>query len=62
MNRAFLIVGVPAMATSFFWLVYGWGWQRAMVVTGFELAAIVAAVIYLLQRQNAEQGDPSTKR
>jgi len=62
MNRAFLIVGIPAIATSFCWLAFGWGWRRAMIVTGIELAAIVAAVIYLLRRQNAARSNTKTKR
>jgi len=62
MNRAFLIIGVPAVATSFCWLAYGWGWQRAIVITGIELAAITIAVVYFLQRQTARPIDEKAKR
>lgn len=62
MNRAFLIIGAPAIATSFCWLAYGWGWQRAMVVTGVELAVIIVAVVYLLQRQTARPVAEKAKR
>jgi membrane protein implicated in regulation of membrane protease activity len=62
MNRAFLIIGAPAIATSVCWLTYGWGWQRAILVTGIELAAIVAAVVYLLRRENAGLVNPRARR
>lgn len=61
MNRAFLIIGVPAIATSFCWLAYGWGWRRAVLVTGIEVAAIVVAVVYLLRRENAGLVNPRAK-
>lgn len=58
MNRAYLIVGIPAFITSFCWLAFGWGWRRAVVVTSIELVVALAAVIYLLRRQGTRPGGP----
>jgi membrane protein implicated in regulation of membrane protease activity len=52
MNRAYLIVGIPAVITSFCWLAFGWGWRLAVSVTATEIVAITAFVIYILRRQN----------
>jgi membrane protein implicated in regulation of membrane protease activity len=52
MNRALLIVGIPALITSFCWLAFGWGWRVAIAVTGTEIVAVTAVVIYLVRRQN----------
>jgi len=49
MNRAFLIVGIPAVLTSFGWLAFGWGWRLAATVTTIEIALIVAFVVYVLR-------------
>jgi uncharacterized membrane protein len=62
MNRAYLIVGIPAFVTSFMWLAFGWGWRFAAVVTGVELVVVIAAVIYLLRRQAARPGNPEAGR
>lgn len=58
MNRAFLIIGIPAFVTSFCWLWFGWGLRRAVVVTGIELLVVIAAAIYLLRRQSARARSP----
>jgi membrane protein implicated in regulation of membrane protease activity len=52
MNRAFLVVGIPAVITSFCWLAFGWGWRVALTVTAGEMIAITAFVLYMLRRQN----------
>jgi hypothetical protein len=59
MNRAFLLVFIPAFITSFIWLAFGWGWRFAAVVTGVELAVAIAAVLYLLRRQSPRPGPPA---
>jgi membrane protein implicated in regulation of membrane protease activity len=51
MNRAFLVVGIPGVITSFCWLAFGWGWRVAVGVTTAEIVAIAAFVIYVLRRQ-----------
>ena len=55
MNRAFLIVGIPGVVTSFCWLAFGWGWRVAIGVTAAEIVVITAFVIYILRRQRAAQ-------
>jgi len=62
MNRAFLILIIPAVITSFLWLAFGWGWRLAAIITGAELAVGTAAVIYLLRRQSARRGSPEANR
>jgi membrane protein implicated in regulation of membrane protease activity len=62
MNRAFFIIGIPAIITSFLWLAFGWGWRLAAVVTGAELAVAIIAVIYLLRRQSARPNGPEAGR
>jgi membrane protein implicated in regulation of membrane protease activity len=62
MNRAFLIVGIPAFVTSFCWLALGWGWRVATVITGVELVVVIGAVIYLLRRQSARPNGPEASR
>jgi len=62
MNRAFLILIIPAMVTSFLWITVGWGWRLAVEVTAAEIAVAVAIVIYLLRRQSARRGGPEANR
>ncbi|HXW55085.1 MAG TPA: hypothetical protein VEJ67_04990 [Candidatus Cybelea sp.] len=52
MNRAFLVVGIPAVITSFCWLAFGWGWRVALTVTAAEMIAIAAFAVYISRRQN----------
>jgi membrane protein implicated in regulation of membrane protease activity len=62
MNRAFFIIGIPAVITSFLWLAFGWGWRLAAAVTGVELGVAILAVIYLLRRQNTRPDGPEAHR
>ncbi|HYL69082.1 MAG TPA: hypothetical protein VEX69_07945 [Candidatus Limnocylindria bacterium] len=62
MNRAFFIIGIPAIITSFLWLMFGWGWRLAAVVTGGELVVAIIGVIYLLRRQSARPDGPEAGR
>jgi hypothetical protein len=55
MNRAFYIIAIPAFITSFCWLTFGWGWRFAAMVTGAQLIVAVAAVVFLMRRQNAQK-------
>jgi membrane protein implicated in regulation of membrane protease activity len=58
MNRAFLLIGIPAIVTSFLWLAFGWGWRLAAAVTGGELVVAILGVTYLLRRQSARPNGP----
>lgn len=65
MNRAFLIVGTPAILASFGWLAYMWGWRAAAVITFAELAALVFAVVRIVRRNRepaAKTNQPETGR
>lgn len=52
MNRSFLIVGIPAVLTSFGWLWFVWGLKLASGVTAVQVVLIVAVVTCVLRRQN----------
>ncbi|MGH9744563.1 MAG: hypothetical protein ACRD59_00460 [Candidatus Acidiferrales bacterium] len=62
MNRAFYIIVVPAVATSFGWIWFGWGLRPAVIVTGVELVVGIAAVVWLARRQNAEKASSEASR
>jgi membrane protein implicated in regulation of membrane protease activity len=62
MNKAFLIIAIPAFATSFGWLAFGWGWRVAVVGSAIELAIAAAGVAYLLRRQNARSRGSEASR
>jgi uncharacterized membrane protein len=55
LNRAFYIIVVPAIVTTFGWVTFGWGWRLAAVITGAEIVLVVATVIFLVRRQNAQK-------
>ncbi|MGH9724355.1 MAG: hypothetical protein ACRD41_04755 [Candidatus Acidiferrales bacterium] len=55
MNRAFLIVIVPAILTSFCWLAIEWGWGVAAAATGAEIAAVAIGVRYQIQREKTPE-------
>jgi len=61
MNRAFLVVGIPAVVTSFCWLAFGWGWSVAIGVTAAELVIITGVVIYVLRRQKQRAGESQAR-
>jgi uncharacterized membrane protein YraQ (UPF0718 family) len=58
MNRAFYIIVVPAIVTTFGWVTFGWGWRLAAIVTGTETVIAIGAVIFLVRRQNAQKAAP----
>jgi hypothetical protein len=43
MNKGLLIVVVPAVLVSTFWLAIGWGWRTAAVGVCLELAILLLA-------------------
>ncbi|HEY0704409.1 MAG TPA: hypothetical protein VGD60_16670 [Candidatus Acidoferrales bacterium] len=46
MNKGLLIIAVPALLVSTFWLTMGWGWRTAVVGACLELAILVAIAFY----------------
>ena len=55
MNRAFYIIVIPAIVTTFGWVTFGWGWRWAAIVTGAEVILVIGAVIFLVRRGNAQK-------
>ena len=55
MNRAFLIIAIPAFLVSIFWLTLGWGWHTAAVGGCLEIAIGAGVVIYAARRPNVPQ-------
>lgn len=53
MNRAFLIIAIPAFVVTFCWLTIGYGLRVAVPVVAAELAVAAGAVIYLRRRNPA---------
>jgi uncharacterized membrane protein len=58
MNRAFYIIVVPAIVTTFGWVTFGWGWRLATIVTGAETVLVIGVVIFLVRRKNAQKAAP----
>lgn len=56
MNRAFLIIAIPAFIVSFAWLGFGYGLKVAIPVILLELAAAIGGVIYLRRRGSQAPG------
>jgi len=59
MNRAFYIIVVPAIVTTFGWVTFGWGWRLAAIITAAEIVLVIATVILLARRQNAQKAEAS---
>jgi hypothetical protein len=55
MNRAFLIIAIPAFLVSIFWLTLGWGWHTAVIGGCLEIVVGVGVVIYAARRASAAQ-------
>jgi hypothetical protein len=55
MNRAFLIIAIPAFLVSIFWLTLGWGWHTAVAGGCLEIAAGAGIVIYVARRAQGPQ-------
>jgi hypothetical protein len=43
MNKGLLIIAVPAVLVSTFWLAMGWGWRTAVAGFCLELAILLLA-------------------
>jgi len=66
MNRAFLIIAIPAFLVSIFWLTLGWGWHTAVIGGCLEIAVGVGVVLYAVRRpttpQSSGPGGPEAGR
>ena len=51
MNRALLLIVIPAFLVSIFWLTLGWGWRTATVVGFLELTIATVAVNYFSRKK-----------
>jgi len=60
MNRAFLIIAIPAFLVSIFWLTLGWGWHTAVIGGCLEIAIGVGVVVYAARRPSAPQSPESS--
>jgi hypothetical protein len=52
MNRALLVIAIPAFLVSIFWLTIGWGWRTALAGGCLELAVAIGTAVYLKRRNN----------
>jgi membrane protein implicated in regulation of membrane protease activity len=53
MNKGLLIIAIPAIVISIFWLTLGWGWHTAIIGGLLEVAIVVALGIYTMRRNGA---------
>jgi hypothetical protein len=51
MNKAFIIICIPAFITSFLYLSIGWGLRVSIPVTLGEIAVAVGGLVYLRRRK-----------
>jgi hypothetical protein len=51
MNKGLLIVAVPALLVSTFWLTMGWGWRTAAVGACLEMAILIGIAAYSAKRE-----------
>ena len=50
MNRAFLIIWIPAIAVSFYWMYMGYSLLVAILGTILELAIAVGVILFMRRR------------
>jgi membrane protein implicated in regulation of membrane protease activity len=55
MNKAFVIIGIPAFITSFLYLTFGWGLKVSIPVTALELVLGVGWYAYLSRNDKPRQ-------
>ena len=51
MNRAFIMIAIPAFVVSFVWLYVGYGLAVAAPVIAVELAGAIGGIVYLRRRK-----------
>ena len=58
MNKAFLIILVPAILVALWWLTVGWGTRVSLPVGVVMMAVLFGCVFWILRRQGrkAETG------
>ena len=54
MNRAFLVIAIPALAVALFWITFGWGW-RVSLPAGIAII-ILATAGFLIWRRRSGAG------
>jgi hypothetical protein len=66
MNRAFLIILIPFILVTIFWLTLGWGWHVAVMGGCLEIAVTAAVAILISRRRTARpsagSGEPPASR
>ena len=66
MNRAFLIILIPFILVTIFWLTLGWGWHVAVIGGCLEIAVTAAVAILISRRRtarpSADSGDSPAAR
>jgi hypothetical protein len=50
MNKGLLIIAVPALLVSTFWLTMGWGWRTAVAGACLEIAILIGVAMYSAKR------------
>jgi hypothetical protein len=53
MNKGLLIIAIPALLVSTFWLTMGWGWRTAVVGACLEIAILVGVGMFSRKRERA---------
>jgi hypothetical protein len=51
MNKAFLVIWIPAFATAFYWLYEGYNLRAAILGTIAMIAVAVGLIFYLRRRE-----------
>ncbi len=57
MNRAFIIIGIPAFITSFLYLTFGWGLKISVPVTAAEIVLAIGWYAYLSRGDKTRQAN-----
>ena len=58
MNKAFLVIWIPAFGTTFYWMYEGYSLRVAIFGTIAELALAAGVILYLRRRQQQKQAAP----
>jgi len=58
MNKAFLVIWIPAFATAFYWLYEGYNLRAAILGTIAMIAVAVGVIFYLRRREKQASQRP----
>jgi len=58
MNKALIIIGIPAFITSFLYLTLGWGFKVSVPVTAVEILLAFGWYSYLSRFDKAQNANP----